>query len=247
MHPSKLEGFEFADILLSQNQIKPKELTLDPNTAPWLSMVKENEIINIFGSGFGDLIVPTRNPTVQGHPSCSQQMQVPEGFNYLAAPLYVLRELAEKCSDREDGSVALSDSSYWVKPDVCLSKCLCASKKVGKCLPSLAALQGEGLPVLHLGAMLESLGRKRKSCPSTDVFKCHPNGAVIFGHDTKTAARRNRKRKQQFAEGTGRNTRSRGSDSGVDLGLSSSSGNASSPSHSQPSVGDSGVSDEHSI
>ena len=183
------------------------------------------------------MIAPVKSIPTEAHSNCRQQLPVPEGLDYLAAPLYILRDIALKYRTRKDASISLGDSTYWVDPDTCLGKCLCASNYGRKCVVSLSQLQS--LPI--------SFCKKRQSTAKGDIFTCYPMGAVIFGNKPNwIAKKRLGKRKQQSADEAGRNTRLRGSDSGVDVGPSSSSGAASSSGHSQSLVGDSGVSEDHS-
>lgn len=247
-HNKVLEGFEYCDILSNKAKIMSKAVVMDPNTATWMDMVQDNCVIPIFGSGFGDLIVPAeaRCTTGKSFSKCGQQSLVPDGFNYLTAPLDVIRKIAENYDEREDGSVALSDSVYWTKPNTCLGKCPCGSKKTIRCSPSVAQLTNDHkLSVTHLVSSFQSLGKGGKSCSSTDIFKCHPNGAVIFGNDTKTAAKKACKRKQNFGDDSERIVRPRYSDSGIDVGSSSSFGTSSSPRDTQ-STGDSGLAEDRS-
>lgn len=212
----------------------------------WQSLTSINYVlgtINIFGSGFGDLIVPASSPTVgtaaPGPSTCGQHLPVPEGNEYLTAPLYVLQKIAQNYDEREDGSVALSDTTHWTVPSI--TKCPSACKNRRKCLPSLARLEQSS--VAQLGNMLQSLGRKRKACPKPDIFQTYPNGAVIFGNGMKMPSRKPRKRRQNFGDDSTRAVRMRTSDSGIDMGSSSASQDVSSSNRSQsPSAsGDSGV------
>ena len=214
-------------------------IDLQASAGSWLDIVTQNETINIFGSGFGDLIAPAASTTVQLQSSCSQRSPVPEALDYLAAPLYVLRDIALKYRTRKDTSISLGTSTYWVDPETCLGVCPCSSKNGRKCAVSLSQLHS--LPVSFCK-------QRQEACANGDIFTSHPLGAVIFGNKPNwVAKKRLGKRKQQPNDEAERNTRPRGSDSGVDLGPSSSSGIASSPGHSQGSIGDSGVSGEHSI
>ena len=230
-----LEGFDLIDILSDNSQIRPRMIDLQSSAGSWLDVANQNETVNIFGSGFGDLIAPVKSaiPT-----SCGQHMPVPEGLDYLAAPLYVLKDISFRHRTRKDGSVSLGDSTYWVDPETCLSKCLCLAQNSRKCVVSLSQLHS--LPV--------SFCKKRQSYAGGDIFTSNPLGAVIFGNKPSWLAQKKLgKRKKQSDGQEGRNTRPRGSDSGVDLGASSSSGIASSPSHSQPSFEDSGISEQNSV
>ena len=210
-------------------------IDLQSSAGSWLDIVNQNETVNIFGSGFGDLIVPVKSATPT---SCSQHLPVPERLDYLAAPLYVLKDIALRHRTRKDGSVSLGDSTYWVDAETCLSKCPCPTQNGRRCVVSLSQLHS--LPV--------SFCKKRQPCGAGDIFSLHPLGAVIFGTKPNWLTRKRLgKRKQQSADQEARNTRPRGSDSGVDLGPSSSSGIASSPSHSQPSFEDSGISEQNSV
>ena len=155
--------------------------------------------------------------------------------------------MADSYDEREDGSVSLGESAYWTEPGKCITKCPCACKKTRKCRPSLVQLKAGKVSMDQLESLLDSIGKKRKLCPKTDIFKCHPHGAVIFGNEAKTPTRKPRKRKQNFDDEPSRNTRARMSDSGVDVGSSGTSQDASSPSQSQPSLEDSGISESHSV
>ena len=230
-----LEGFDLIDILSDNSQIRPRMIDLQSSAGSWLDIVNQNETVNIFGSGFGDLIVPVKSATPT---ACSQHLPVPERLDYLAAPLYVLKDIALRHRTRKDGSVSLGNSTYWVDPETCLSKCPCPTQNGRKCVVSLSQLHS--LPV--------SFCKKRNPCGGGDIFSLHPLGAVIFGAKPNWLTRKKLgKRKQQSADQEGRITRPRGSDSGVDLGPASSSGIVSSPSHSQPSFEDSGISEQNSV
>lgn len=230
-----LEGFDLIDILSDNSQIRPRMIDLQSSAGSWLDIVNENETINIFGSGFGDLITPVKSATST---SCSQHLPVPEGLDYLAAPLYLLKDIANRHRKRKDGSVSLGDSTYWVDPETCLSKCACPTQNGRKCTVSLSQLHS--LPV--------SFCKRRKSCSGSDISTLHPSGAVIFGMKPNWLAKKKLgKRKQQAADREGRDTRPRGSDSGIDLSPTSSSGIASSPSNAQLSFEDSGISEQNSV
>ena len=229
-----LEGFDLMDVLSDNSQIRPRMVGLQASSGGWLDIATQNETINIFGSGFGELIAPAALTSTELHPQCSQRLPVPEGLDYLAAPLYVLSDIAVKYRTRKDTSISLADSTYWVDPDQCLGKCPCPSNNGRKCAVSVSQLQS--LPISFC-----------KKSAKDDIFTSHPMGAVIFGNKPSwITKKRLGKRKQKSNDEAERNTRPRGSDSGVDLGPSSSSGISSSPGHSQSSIRDSGISEEHS-
>ena len=228
-----LEGFDIIDILSDNTQIRPRMIDLKSSSGGWLDIAMQNEAINIFGSGFGDLIAPEISTISKDQSSCGRHSAVPEGLDYLAAPLYVLKDIAFRHRTRKDGSVSLGPSSYWIDPETTLGHCPCAMKNnKRKCMASLSQLQS--LPV--------SFCKKRQQDAKIDIFASHPLGAVIFGDKPNwITKKRLGKRKNQSQDEEKRNTRPRDSDSGVDLAASSSSG-LSSSRDSQSSIADSGLS-----
>ena len=229
-----LEGFDIIDLLSDNSQIRPRMIDLQSSAGNWLDVAMQNETINIFGSGFGDLIAPDISTIPKDQHPCGRNSAVPEGLDYLAAPLYVLKDIAFRHRTRKNGSVSLGPSSYWVDPETNLGHCACATKKKDKrkCVVSLSQLHS--LPV--------SFCKKRQQDVKIDIFTSHPLGAVIFGDKPNWIAKKRLVKRKNQSQDEERNTRPRGSDSGVDMASTSSSGLSSSLQDSQSSIADSGLS-----
>ena len=212
---------------------------LQSTSGGWADLIAQNDTINIFGSGFGDLIQPTLRPNTL-RSSCSQRNPVPDGSDYLVVPFYVLKDIALKHRRRKHGPISLSESIYWTDPDLCLNECDCARDHDRPCSVTLSKLQS--LPI--------SMHKRKCTLSQQDLFGSHLTGAAIFGQKPNRLKKKNAGKRKLDSSNNGvpfRNTRPRGSDSGVDVGISSSSGRAGSSDDAQQSLNDSAIHSARSV
>lgn len=234
-----LEGFDFYDILSDHSQIRPRMVELQSTSGSWVNFITQNDTINIFGSGFGDLIQPA-SPLNAQYVNCSQIAPVPSGFDYLTVPYYVLKDIALKHRKCKDGLILLGESIYWTDPDLCLSQCDCAHNQSHGCNVSLSKLQS--LPV--------SVRKRKSTLTQQAFFAARLLGAAVFGNRPNLLTKRGNGKRKLEAAANGipvRNTRPRGSDSGIDIGPSSTSSNSRSPNDTQQSSNDSGIQSVSSV
>lgn len=205
-----LEGFEFEDIVSEETPIRPRMTHIQSAAGEWVELVaQQDKTVIIFGSGFGDLITPN-TPKDRVHSNCSRYEGVPKGKDYLAAPIYVLYDIASQ-HQRPD-ALWLGRSIYWSDSEKCFSQCPCGEpSQHTKCLPAVAKLQSS------------KIFRRKCAAPPLAFLDEHRGGAVLFGEKAKTPQNRLTKRPLNSDDVPVRNTKPRISDSGVGFVSSHSS------------------------
>lgn len=73
-----LEGFEFVDIISEPTQIRPRMIEIQSTAGDWVELMAQNETVNLFGSGFGDLILPAASED-QHEMGCIRKDTIPRG------------------------------------------------------------------------------------------------------------------------------------------------------------------------
>lgn len=171
-----LEGFDFLDLANGTGQIFPRAIRLEPHGCGWVDLARELRAITLFGRGFGELLQPSDLPTQDPDATsdvtqmdCSRWQTLPNGMDYLATSNSTLERILEDHGDVERSPWRIVNRIYLHSPDAVFGQCCCA---------------GSGCDRVQIPLPDSFLRRKPWGC-----FRSPPNlppdGAVIFGHNTK--------------------------------------------------------------
>lgn len=175
----QLEGFDFMDLATGHGTLWPKVATLNAKGQGWVDFTRAIHAPTLFGSGFGNLLVPStaQNQTQITTRSCSNCLwnsYLPKGKDYLAASVADIKEVIRRKGNLRVQPWRIVDDIHWSAPDLsfepCTSQLSCRSKSRNR----VQVLLPSAFPKL----------RSRQS-PS----KLAVNGAVVFGHNTKLPLR----------------------------------------------------------
>jgi hypothetical protein len=120
-----LEGFDFCDIAYENGPIRAKATTLQSSGKGWVDMARAIDSITIFGTGFGELLLPSEDATL-----CAPWKTLPQNKDYLAASMQVINDLRSKQETPLEGEpLQLADGIYWHTPDQCFAACHCTGKQ----------------------------------------------------------------------------------------------------------------------
>ena len=166
-----LEGFEFNDFIDCQTTFRPRLIKLLKPAADWLKLVQKIGTINLFGSGFGDLI-----DSGSGCPgkNCKAHGNMPDAQDYLATPMAVLEKIEEKSPQRTGAALNFAEGMYWTDPDQQFEHCQ-AGASSSLSYPALISRLDK-----HVGALVQG-----DKADSREIFRKHKLGAMIFGHHPK--------------------------------------------------------------
>lgn len=205
-----IEGFEFVDVLSGKSPIRPKSAELKSSSGDWLEFTTNANAINIFGSDFGDLVMPSANVDNRNQ-SCGRYAPSPPDLDYLTAPVSVLRQISEAYSKSKGECVRLGSSTYWTDPTSSFESC--------SCLHASCAVN-----VVRFHSSPARLRKGKESLCRKNIFAQYPRGAVIFGYQPNhLLKRRGPKRKLDDPEDAERNQKKLVpvADSGIDLNFGS--------------------------
>ncbi|USP74567.1 hypothetical protein yc1106_01841 [Curvularia clavata] len=169
--PQQLEGFDFNAIAMVEERIKPRITELPARGRGWVDFTKAIHAMNLFGSGFGELIRPTDNQT-----ACSIWNKVPKGENHLAVSVSDIMRIQQREGSTKGGLLRLVDNIYWHKPDHIFESCLCVSENAEGHSDRIQLLIPKG-----------KLGINDTALQHPGLLA--PGGAVIFGHSSQNLER----------------------------------------------------------
>jgi hypothetical protein len=161
----KLEGFGFKDIVMGNNPLRPRVVTLQSSGRGWVDFTRKAHAITLIGKGFGELI----QPAPEANRLCSHWTRVPQGQDYLVACISQLKQICEMGGDLNSDPLTLQQGIYWHKGAKLFEPC--SGCKVGRAGASCDRVQ-----VL----LPPSLGHKTHPHPFQQL-----NGAVVFGRSAK--------------------------------------------------------------
>jgi hypothetical protein len=174
-----LEGYEFMDIVSAKHTLTPRTVNLQSNGADWIKLTRRIDAIILFGQHFGDIYKPAEN--IRGL-ICKNWETVPQGHDYLAAPISLLQDIKEQSQEggklKHPSEIAgglvwsLSVDAY----NFCGSSCKHTFDRVQR-LHSTPA------------AMLDKLGLGKNNPQKADNF-AEINGAILFGNNSDLDARK---------------------------------------------------------
>lgn len=169
--PHQLEGFDFNAVAMAEERIKPRITELPAKGRGWVDFTKAIHAMNLFGSGFGELIRPTLNQK-----ACSFWDRVPKAENHLAASVSDIMRIQQREGSTKGGLSRLVDNIYWHKPDQIFEACVCVSEN--------AERHSDRVQILIPRGNLEVDDTALQSPGSLA-----PDGAVIFGHNSQDLER----------------------------------------------------------
>ena len=158
-----IEGFDFDDIVHSAQQMFPLTTPLDRQRGAWLDFAKNINAITLFGTGFGDLIIPAAG----SNKLCDYWSLVPKSLDYLVvsvAHLERLRNSQFNSQECHSENIELGKGIYWHRGDRLFEHC-------DGCTTSQPCDRAQKLNARIPGS---------KGCMGFPTDS--PAGAVIFGH-----------------------------------------------------------------
>jgi hypothetical protein len=167
-----IAGFDIMDVIASHGPIFSRVQPIDSGGAGWRDLVPELGIATIFGSGFGDLILP-RDPSRV----CVHWTTVPAGSDYLAASVSTLKLLHEQRRKRMEPDLDvghLTKKIVWLSPHEPFKPCICVK---GTLVSEVCHLR----PVQSLMPTRPWKALARKPMAPVDIASLCEEGAVIFG------------------------------------------------------------------
>ena len=176
----QLEGFQFLDIASNKAPLQARVVTLLPEGKCWVDFTRAIGAINLFGTGFGELLEPA-----PGTIMCSPWKTVPKAKDFLAVPTSVLKTVLEQYSNNDPGNTGpfeLVGKLCWFVPDKLFGACQCTSGADANQKQSHSDRIQVIVPHGRLQKLLKLRGKpKDHSC--TDILD--DSGAVIFGKSRK--------------------------------------------------------------
>ncbi|EXJ76154.1 uncharacterized protein A1O5_00662 [Cladophialophora psammophila CBS 110553] len=100
---TKLEGYEFMDIVSARTSLTRRAVELQSNGPTWIVLTRRIQAITLFGQHFGDMYKPTEDAAER---ICKLWQTVPQGHEYLAVPISLLKEIKQR--SWEDGEIDAS-------------------------------------------------------------------------------------------------------------------------------------------
>ncbi|KAL1631838.1 hypothetical protein SLS56_004200 [Neofusicoccum ribis] len=169
-HQHKLEGFEFMDIVNAKPVLKPRFLNLRSNGVAWLKFIRQIDAVVLFGENFGDLYQPAK----AANTLCNVWKNVPQGQEYLVAPISLLKEVKEQRrreGDQNKGPAEIAKGFSWSASAHAFAACQAHSREWDQ-KPTHAIVQ-------KFTSKINS-----ECCISeADVFK-EIQGAILIGKDS---------------------------------------------------------------
>lgn len=160
---SRLQGWDFNDLANKEETVFQRELSSNSKKSSWWSLAEADDMVVLFGCGFGQLIRPNleKTKTYKGWESTPNQAEL------LTASMPCVKRLASKFINT-DNYAKLTSELFWHKPvsRACSVNSLCTD----------GCLFVQELRTRN--ALTELLGVSEPNPPSKRLFD---NDAVIFG------------------------------------------------------------------
>ena len=171
-------GYEFNELIEGESTFKPHVIYLHDSAKDWHQLTQAIGTINIFGSGLGDLIRPSRDARPHCRP-CALETGLPWHEDYLATPMSVLQNIVRKNHGQTKRSVRLAKNLYWIDPEKSFSHCSFHDSTTLRCTAVIAKLASEAKP--YPG-----------ECTTKEhsIFTQYPDGAVILGYRSEKLCKR---------------------------------------------------------
>lgn len=170
----EFEGFEFNDLVEGQHRAEPKAISLYEEATEWYRFTKKIGTINLFGAGFGPLIMPMAAiDQVPAGGRGTHQMAVGSD-HLLGTTLAVLKNTVRNIKGHSKRLIKLAPGCYWTDPESCLSPCRCGLT-----------------PARHCPRLISKLTRTDPGSRDVErwrthpVFESHARAGVIFGRHRK--------------------------------------------------------------
>ncbi|KFH49055.1 hypothetical protein ACRE_002240 [Hapsidospora chrysogenum ATCC 11550] len=167
-----MSGFDIMDVIAPRGPVFSRVQSMASGGVGWRDLVPELGIAIIFGSGFGDLILP-RDPSRV----CAHWTTVPAGSDYLAASTSTLKMLHEQRRMRIEPNLDvghLTKKIVWVSSHEPFKPCSCVEGAVVSEMRHL-------YPVQSLVTQKPWKALTRKPMTPVDIAGLCEEGAVIFG------------------------------------------------------------------
>jgi hypothetical protein len=170
-----LEGYEFMDIVSAEHILTRRTVSFQSNGAAWTGLARRIHPITLFGQYFGDIYKPAENVR---RPTCENWKTVPQGHEYLAAPISLLKEIklhSWKKGKVDKDSEEIAEGLLWSPSEdaynICGSSCKHTFNRVQQLHSSTPAV------------MLDKLGLGKIDPRKADNF-AEINGAILFGNNS---------------------------------------------------------------
>lgn len=165
----QLEGFDFMDVATDEDPLWPRVTTIKSCGRGWIDFTRALHAITLFGTGFGELLQPSRG--LENCFKCLTNVEVPKGEDYLAVCTSDLQDLLEKRGNRNIKPWRLIDEIYWHTPDKAFEECQCRRSSTRK---------HDRIQVILPASLPGFWGRGFRSPQDLPT-----QGAVLFGHSWK--------------------------------------------------------------
>ncbi|KAH8804538.1 chromatin remodelling complex Rsc7/Swp82 subunit-domain-containing protein [Xylogone sp. PMI_703] len=125
-----LRGWEYMDLVSERSPIRLKETHIQKSNGGWVDFARDTDTIILFGSGFGDIIRPTKGETSG---LCHQWERVPEKKDYLAAGVSILEKFFEEAGSRQSKKYLTSTHLQWHRSETVFEPCPSIANILCKC------------------------------------------------------------------------------------------------------------------
>jgi hypothetical protein len=164
-----LEGWDFED-LAGESDPEPRVATLKAVGYGWVEFVRSIQAITLFGSGFGDIIMPSKDERI-----CPQWSQLPNGEYHLAASMFDMNNIMSRCRKTHNKGIEVVRGLLWHSPTDPFIRCKCQRQANSGASPeSLTKHHNPVQALFPKRSMLYPRPRKPENLSNS--------GAVIFGH-----------------------------------------------------------------
>jgi hypothetical protein len=182
-----LEGWDFRDVAIGTDPLKPKATLLQDTGLGWVDLVRSVSAITLFGVNFGEILEPSRiveeNLSVAGPVTghlggrlCQNWARLPGAKDLLATTTAVISDIRETVysgSNDEQCLLEVSQDIFWHNPDRVFESCYC----------------GDGANKPHCDRVQVLLPRNFRDLFTRGLRSpAGPlplHGAVVFGHSMK--------------------------------------------------------------
>jgi hypothetical protein len=164
-----LEGWDFED-LAGESDPEPRVATLKAVGYGWVDFVRSIKAITLFGCGFGDIIMPSKDERI-----CPQWSQLPKGEYHLAASMFDMNNIMSRSRKTHDKSIEVVHGLLWHSPTDPFIRCNCQRHENSGASPEPPTKHHNPVQALFpKRSILYPRPRKPENLNNS--------GAVIFGH-----------------------------------------------------------------